>query len=539
MRQSIIGFISGVAALLFLVGCRENPVRARLAEIESFAASSPDSARRALEAIDHSFLNTRRLQAQHALMLSTALSRCKVKVPSDSLINIAVNYYGTVGPRKDAFLSYYYQGRVYQDLEDYESAMRSYLVAESIHSKKISLRYLTSLQIQKGDIYWKAFSYEGAVNAYIKAQHYAALCGWTGNLHVAKLRELGQHIIFSDYNKADSLIQELSSCREQMSLSRQQELEQYRIHFLIGTKATKDSILLCVRDYESRYKSTPDFPWGVLAFFYNSIGSFEEAERCLTLYADEIDNVYEDRSFLKNYSVMQDSLGNISEAESSRKAFYNLQTQELYRQAINDTRFLERNALKDRRIIAEKRRNRIIVFFSVLLTVFLLVLLYRRRTQKKEIERLYVSLKEEQDNLTRILDENRDIQDAAKSLLGERISAIGQFLLMERPSSLDKVSGQLESLTENRKELLETIGLLYAVYHPAFVNRLQSSGLTNGEIGYCCLLLLGFRTGEIGDVINRSSTYHISSVIRQKVGLGPNDTNLAIFLKHLFRETGA
>ena len=56
-------------------------------------------------------------------MLSTALSRCKIKVPDDSLINIAVDYYKTFGPAKEKFLSYYYQGRVYDDLEDYESAM--------------------------------------------------------------------------------------------------------------------------------------------------------------------------------------------------------------------------------------------------------------------------------------------------------------------------------------------------------------------------------------------------------------------------------
>jgi hypothetical protein len=50
-------------------------------------------------------------------------------------------------------------------------------------------------------------------------------------------------------------------------------------------------------------------------------------------------------------------------------------------------------------------------------------------------------------------------------------------------------------------------------------------------------LQLGFRTGEIGDVINRSSTYNISSAIRQKLGLGPRDTNLSIFIKDLYRSS--
>ena len=139
--------------------------------------------------------------------------------------------------------------------------------------------------------------------------------------------------------------------------------------------------------------------------------------------------------------------------------------------------------------------------------------------------------------MSAVLQNNSSIQDEARALLGQRVKSLAQFLSVDPPSSLDKVADQLDSLTENRKELLETIGLLYAVYHPSFVNRLQMCGLSNGEIGYCCLLILGFRTGEIGDVINRSSSYHISSAIRQKVGLGPNDTNLSIFLKNLFKET--
>ncbi|MDY3878002.1 MAG: hypothetical protein SOZ41_01075, partial [Candidatus Cryptobacteroides sp.] len=165
MKPTLARLLVGVAFLSSVICCDKNPVRARLADIDSYAASNPDSARRALEAIDQDFLNTRKLKAQYALMLSTALSRCKIKVPNDSLINIAVDYYKTFGPAKEKFLSYYYQGRVYDDQEDYESAMLSYLEAESIHSKKIPLRHLTSLYMKKGRIYQHYYDLEKSVNA--------------------------------------------------------------------------------------------------------------------------------------------------------------------------------------------------------------------------------------------------------------------------------------------------------------------------------------------------------------------------------------
>lgn len=171
-----------------------------------------------------------------------------------------------------------------------------------------------------------------------------------------------------------------------------------------------------------------------------------------------------------------------------------------------------------------------------LLCVVFIVELRKRRKQKDRLGVLYDSLKEEYAQMSALLKNNSNIQDEARTLLGQRVKSLAQFLSADPPSSLSKVADQLDSLTENRKELLETIGLLYAMYHPAFVNSLQGFGLSNKEIGYCCLLVLGFRTGEIGDVINRSSSYHISSAIRQKVGLGPNDTNLSIFMKRLFKE---
>ena len=107
MKRLIIGLLGCLAPVLFLIGCEKNPVRAHLAEIETYAESNPDSARQVLASIDPILLNTRGLQAQHALMLSTAISRCKIKAPSDSLIKIAVDYYDRFGPRKERFLSYY------------------------------------------------------------------------------------------------------------------------------------------------------------------------------------------------------------------------------------------------------------------------------------------------------------------------------------------------------------------------------------------------------------------------------------------------
>lgn len=535
-KYSIIGSFFCLVLVAFLTGCDKNPVRARLADIETFAESNPDSARWALEAIDPAFLTTRRLKAQHALMLSTALSRSKVKVPNDSLINIAVDYYDRFGPAKEKFLSYYYQGRVYQDLGDYESAMQSYLNAESIHSKDIPLRHLTSLYLLKGEIYQHYYDYDKAVEAYRNAQAFALQCDWKSNYFNALSGELAQHIIFEKKAEVDSLIQIMLPFRDEMTTRNRMVFDSHVLQ-ASRSQAHQDSLLAYARAYEDNYSSLMGFPWDLLSTCYTWAGAFSDAERTLTLFKELIDDPSTNLRYLKAYVELTDSLGLRQENQGARVSLQEILGKQVYEKGTSDLRFFEERMEREER---SKRMKQFMAFGSLIvfvLCVFLLFELRKRRKQRERIGQLYDSLKEEYEQMSAVLQNNSSIQEEARALLGKRVKSLAQFLSADPSSSLDKVTDQLDSLTANRKELLETIGLLYAMYHPAFVNRLQACGLSNGELGYCCLLILGFRTGEIGDVINRSSSYHISSAIRQKVGLGPNDTNLSIFLKNLFKET--
>ncbi|MGN0202628.1 MAG: hypothetical protein ACI399_06990 [Candidatus Cryptobacteroides sp.] len=530
-----IRFLVCIVLASSAICCDKNPVRDRLADIDSYAASNPDSARRALEAIDQDSLNTRRLKAQHALMLSTALSRCKIKVPDDSLINIAVDYFKRFGPAKEKFLSYYYQGRVYNDLEDYESAMLSYLEAESIHSKDVPIRHLTTLYILKGGIYKHYYDLEKSVNAFRKAQTLALQCDWKSNYYNALAGELGQYLIHEKKAESDSMIRLMMPFRDEMPLTNQMFFDHRRLLSFRDTMSP-DSLLVEARAFEEHYSSIPSFMWDVLSSCYTRAGAFQDAERALNCYKETVDDPSSDLKYLKNYALLADSLGLHNESLEAKAAFEEILGKQVYEKGASDLRFMEERIAQAKRTRKMKRAIALGSLIVVILCVVSFLELRKRRKQKERIGELYDSLKEEYAQMSALLQNNSDIQEEARKVLGKRVQSLAQFLSADPPSSLNRVADQLDSLTENRKDLLETIGLLYAVYHPSFVNRLQEYGLSNGEIGYCCLLILGFRTGEIGDVINRSSSYHISSAIRQKVGLGPKDTNLSIFMKNLFKE---
>lgn len=64
---------------------------------EMYLDTAPDSAFVTLDSLDRSLLNTKELQARHALLYSMALEKVGIEVYNDSIINIALSYYSSVG----------------------------------------------------------------------------------------------------------------------------------------------------------------------------------------------------------------------------------------------------------------------------------------------------------------------------------------------------------------------------------------------------------------------------------------------------------
>jgi len=69
-----------------------------------------------------------------------------------------------------------------------------------------------------------------------------------------------------------------------------------------------------------------------------------------------------------------------------------------------------------------------------------------------------------------------------------------------------------------------------------FYKFLEEKGLSLTEIGYCCLYAIGFKSNEIGELIERKDFYNINSEIRNKLGLKSTETNLNLYLKKLYQE---
>ena len=119
-------------ALLFFTGCQHKKSTATtLAEAEAMMYTCPDSALQMLEAIPHPDRLTGQEQADYALLLSFARYRCYVPATSDSLINIAVQYYQDKDDADKRGMAYYVWGSILQECNgDMEVIIQAYKDAE-------------------------------------------------------------------------------------------------------------------------------------------------------------------------------------------------------------------------------------------------------------------------------------------------------------------------------------------------------------------------------------------------------------------------
>lgn len=130
--------------------------------------------------------------------------------------------------------------------------------------------------------------------------------------------------------------------------------------------------------------------------------------------------------------------------------------------------------------------------------------------------------------------------DEAMELIRQRLSVLDK-VLASHISSDDKTyrisEQEIENLISDRESFLLSTKVIFKERHPDFIAVLEKKGLTDWEIGYCCLYTLGLKGKDVGDFIQKKRHYIISSEIRKKLGLGEHDTNIGIWLRSQLAQT--
>lgn len=180
---------------------------------------------------------------------------------------------------------------------------------------------------------------------------------------------------------------------------------------------------------------------------------------------------------------------------------------------IQNSRIIEERYM-DKRILIEKDSSiRKIIILSLLLIAILAMIIR------------YIVIK---------LNSRPDEQ--AMAVIRQRLSILDK-VIASRISSDEKLyrssEEEINVLMSDREQFLCSTKIIFEERHPKFIAYLQGKGLTDWEIGYCCLYTLGLKGKDIGEYIQKKRHYIISHEIRQKLGLGEHDTNIGIWLRNL------
>ena len=171
-REKNILFILTILLLLACTACDRSTrhVTENLSQAEELIWAAPDSALHILESISTSRHLTGKEQADYALLLSLAQYRCYIPVSSDSLINLAIEYYKDKNDADKKGAAFYVKGCILEEYsKDIPNALLAYKEAEKCIPSMNDKHYVARIYSSLGYINQCSFNFELAKEYYQKA----------------------------------------------------------------------------------------------------------------------------------------------------------------------------------------------------------------------------------------------------------------------------------------------------------------------------------------------------------------------------------
>lgn len=434
------------------------------------------------------------------------------------MLQPAFEYYRGCSHRRERFLTRYYYARILENGHHYKDALEMFAATEAISGSRPDSLYRMRISAAKARIYVRSLALKQAEDAIDDAIRWAG--SHTPDKETLLLDKVEHLLTRSNYVEADSI---LSSIRTHTR------------------RWLEECARLCIdapsyfpkyKDCLEQFAGMPPKVLGTLTWaqVQHLFGHDDLALTVLGSYQPEGGLQHVSYWLVRRDAEM--ALGRTDEAYLSALSYTEALESLLLKVSAQDVRYAEERFLMQRKMRRQARIKTLwISFFLASVCGIAIAVLYFRR-KRLDWEKKVEDLRTEYAALVRYRNAMEAHNDRIGQLLDARIRALAPFLDDGPPGILDR-SPELDRLLSDRKDVLCNIGLLFALYHPSFVQELENYGLDYLEIGYCCLYALGFRIKELPGILGREA-YHINPHIRQKIGLDTHSTNLPIWIRDLF-----
>ena len=547
--------LSLLITLLLMAGCgrpAETTLSADLQRAEDLMYPHPDSALHILQ--DMTPPEDELNHATWALLLTQAKYKCFVD-QSDSLVNIAHDYFASSNNPERNALALYLKGGLLYDNNQYEEALDYYLDADKEVEKfsNDTLGFLIDSHICM-------------IYAYQKLYDYAIEYAWKSNEHAIQSQN-PNYLVLSYIRiaraNADVDIEESIKCYERaIHIADEHNLMNLKATALIEIAGryyhfkikNYDKALFYVKE-AMKIKKT-DQSYIVLGDIYRNTNRLDSAYFYFKKAAHS-SNIHTSCSAYQGLVYMSQKLGHYKEAVEYSNALWErkdsinrlasnkalIEMQEKYDQQRVRDEFTHKMRLKEQRIWTV-----VSISVVVLIAVALFVWIQIKRKNQERITRL-AEAEDRIETLNHLLEEaqKEPSPDAGqddtffKRILLQQLGIIR--MVANTPTAQNQAllrrlaeTGNDEMPAEDLiawKDLYPIIDRLYDNFYTRLMERFGSV-LTDKEVQTCCLLCAGFSTKEIAVITRQASNtvYSRKTSARQKMG-APDGADIVEWVKNL------
>lgn len=569
IRITFFFFISILA-----VSCHRDSdvLKMTFSKVEKCMDLCPDSALNILKGIPDPEKLRGESQATYALLMTQAMDKNYMKFSSDSLIDLALNYY-TITQNKPIMYAktLFYHGRVMLELDKEEEALKSFLAAKDIYERNQNLKMLALIIEEIGMINRRQELYDDALSNFREALAiHKQVKDSLGIISVSQ--NIARVYLFKSqwdscsfyYNNALDItvrknLPEISILHELGILYRSmQELPEAERYFLAAYEKEADE--------EKKYMECLS-----LGYLYMQMGQTENARKylkmsaksskaytqisafdCLYFLEKDIDNFEE----AIVYHELADSITNAMEEINSRELIASLQKK------------YENEKLRNDNLQMKVRYTNFILWGTI---AFLFVVAcmcyyyYKNRNNKKKIAEIELQIQDNEEEIERYRQEIEDIQISKDLMLEENRTKVGELNgkivlltmqnktlsehLKERGGELNvgissgsfihafrlllaikegTLRGKLSN--EERQKLFSLFDLIYWNYVSRLLDRAPT--LTKHDLEICCFLKFGLTHEELSCIFHTTPVYvtRAKGRLKGRLGISPQD-DLDSFLK--------
>ena len=542
MMRLVIFVISVVISVSMVSSCGQDgdAVKEALSEAESCIEDAPRHSLEILKQIDTASLSSRKIRAKYSLLYSMALDKNYIDVTDFDILQPAIAYYTHHGSSTEQMRTFYYQGRIFQNQDDLPQAMDSFVDALEYGFDSDDILTKARIHFAQSKIWYSLYDWDKFIDCNRKSSIYFKTAGKTNSYANCILRVANGFTLKNDFDSALVYLNNCAMITDSISLGRLGDYHSCYITYLTKV-GPKDELVRAIDNYR---KDIPEskLDWLSIANAYSAAGMDKEALEALQVVNLSKSDV---RDKVKYYVVLSDLLkkeGNFKESLDAYEQYIALSEQQELSAMTQDTKFVEQKHSLEIEALRQKQSKTLFLVLGVcailILSVIILLVNSRLRVNRLEKERyrtLYDQMIIERDNLKDLLESDKKMDSEVGKVISDRLEILNHIIAATLKNDDDIVYKQIEHLVSDKDSFLKSTALAFEASHPDFINVLKQCGLSDWEIGYCCLYALGLRGKDIANYLEMysGSYYKFSSNLRKKLGMSPNDTNIDKYLQHL------